>query len=36
LRLLQQYRHIADNPTALAFVRFRTNNGHRSARRLNS
>src|SRR5450759_3607050 len=27
---LQQYRHLADNPTAPAFVRYWTNNGQRS------
>src|ERR1039458_4578153 len=30
-RLLQQYRHLADNPTAPVFVGYWTNNGQRSA-----
>src|ERR1019366_1853564 len=29
LRLLQQYRHITDNPAALAFVRYWGNSGQR-------
>jgi hypothetical protein len=30
-RLLQQYRHLADKPTAPGFVAYWTNNGQKSA-----
>jgi hypothetical protein len=34
-RLLQQNRHLADKPTAFAFVAYWTNNGQRAALGLN-